>query len=129
MFINKKMNTLVITKTAWSKMNTILNTTSKYAFVFSAKGGGCNGFNYDLSTITRLKFDEFHSEHKFINILKNNDTKLLIDPVSEFLLLGTTIDYIKEDYNNNIYESKFVFTPDKKMATTCGCGISFNPKN
>ena len=62
-------------------------------------------------------------------MLKNNNTKLLVDPVSEFLLLGTTIDYIKEDYENNIFESKFIFKPDKDLATTCGCGISFNPKN
>ena len=32
---------------------------------------------------------------------------------------------MEQDYTKNIYESKFVFTPDKKMATSCGCGVSF----
>ena len=48
--------------------------------------------------------------------------------MSEMLLLGTTIDYIKEDYNNQIYESKFIFTPRKELATSCGCGVSFSPR-
>ena len=43
-------------------------------------------------------------------------------------LLGTTIDYINEDYKNGIYESKFKFDIDKDLMTTCGCGISFSPK-
>ena len=43
-------------------------------------------------------------------------------------LFGTKIDFIKEDYNKNIFESKFIFIPDKNLATSCGCGISFNPK-
>ena len=44
-------------------------------------------------------------------------------------LLGTTIDYISEDYSKGQYESKFVFNVDKKFASSCGCGISFSPKN
>ena len=43
-------------------------------------------------------------------------------------LLGTTIDYVREDYSENIFESKFVYIPDKNMATSCGCGVSFTPK-
>ena len=39
-------------------------------------------------------------------------------------LLGTTIDYVKEDYNKNIFESKFIFVPNKDLANTCGCGVS-----
>ena len=53
---------------------------------------------------------------------------VFVDPMSEMLLLGTTIDYIKEDYNNQIYESKFIFTPRKELATSCGCGVSFSPR-
>ena len=57
-----------------------------------------------------------------------NNTRLMVEPLSEILLLGTTIDYIEEDYSNDVYESKFVYTPQKDKATTCGCGISFSPK-
>ncbi len=48
--------------------------------------------------------------------------------MGEFLLLGTTIDYIHEDYLNGVFENKFVFIPDKTLASSCGCGISFTPK-
>ena len=48
--------------------------------------------------------------------------------MSEFLLIGTTIDYINEDFSNGIFENKFIFSPDKTLANSCGCGISFTPK-
>jgi Fe-S cluster assembly iron-binding protein IscA len=51
-----------------------------------------------------------------------------MDSLAELYLLGTTIDYVKEDYSKNIIESKFVYILDKNMATSCGCGVSFNPK-
>ena len=50
-------------------------------------------------------------------------------PISEMYLLGTEIDYIEENYSRGVFENKFVFRPDKDMASTCGCGISFHPKN
>ena len=52
----------------------------------------------------------------------------MIEPMSEMLLLGTTIDYVHEDYSKNIFESRLIFTPQKDFATACGCGISFSPK-
>ena len=63
------------------------------------------------------------------NFLSKNDIDVYIDPMSEFYLIGTTIDFINEDYNKNIFESKFIFDIDKKLASTCGCGVSFTPKN
>ena len=57
-----------------------------------------------------------------------NNTRLMVEPLSEMLLLGTTIDYIEEDYSNNVFENKFTYTPQKDKATSCGCGISFSPK-
>ena len=44
-------------------------------------------------------------------------------------LIGTTIDFINEDFNKGIFESKFIYNIDKKLASSCGCGISFTPKN
>ena len=40
-----------------------------------------------------------------------------------------TIDYIFEDYDKGIFENKFIFETDKNVASSCGCGISFTPKN
>jgi len=112
-----------ITQSALSKLAKIVKSTHNYAFLFSANSGGCNGFNYDLSTINKDEFDILENP----NILEHADIRFAVDPLAEIYLIGTTIDYIKEDYSKNIFESKFVFIPDKNLATTCGCGISFNP--
>ena len=97
-------------------------------FLFSANGGGCNGFNYKLELIKNNDINELLNNKIKPSIIENNNVKLIIEPTSELLLLGTTIDYIKEDYSKNIFESKFIFTPKKDFATTCGCGVSFSLK-
>ena len=63
-----------------------------------------------------------------VTSLEHDDIKVYIDPLSEMYLLGTNIDYIPEDYSKGIYESKFSFNPNKDLAGTCGCGISFYMK-
>lgn len=71
----------------------------------------------------------YHSFETTIDptIIKKDNIKILIEPKSEMLLIGTTIDYIKEDYDKNIFENKFIFIPDKTLTSSCGCGISFIP--
>jgi iron-sulfur cluster assembly protein len=119
------MNSIInVTKSAWSKMGQIIKSNTNYAFLFSINSGGCNGFNYELSTIDKRVYDDLVKP----NILEYEDIKLAVDPLAEMYLLGTTIDYVKEDYSKNIFESKFVYIPDKDMATSCGCGVSFTPK-
>tara|TARA_B110000967_G_scaffold207003_2_gene255194 strand:- start:333 stop:698 length:366 start_codon:yes stop_codon:yes gene_type:complete len=119
------MNPIInITKSAWTKMAQISKSNSVYSFLFTASSGGCSGFNYKLITIDKTEFNDLIKP----NILENDNTIIAVDPFAEMYLLGTTIDYIKEDYGKNIFESKFVFIPDKNLATGCGCGVSFNPK-
>ena len=50
---------------------------------------------------------------KYHTVLNHDSTKLYIDPISEMYLIGTTIDYIHEDYKNKIFESKFQFIINK----------------
>ena len=119
---------LTITKHAWDKMSYIKNTNNSYAFMFSAKGGGCHGFNYSLETLDKKEYQNLMQEKPVPTELIEQDTRLIIEPQSEMLLLGTTIDYVMEDFSNQIFESKFVYTPLKDYATSCGCGISFSPK-
>jgi len=119
-----------VTLPAWNKMNQISNTQKIDRFLFSATQGGCNGFNYNLNLLNDYDYKTICSEQSIIpTVIKTNNTELVIDPVSEFLLLGTTIDYIQEDYSKGIFESKFIFIPNKTFASSCGCGISFTPKN
>ena len=121
-----------ITNNAWEKLNNICNKLSINNFIFSAIGGGCGGYNYNLTTLTNEEYNKLMTTHTTKTsltptIITKCDKNILIDPVSEFLLLGTTIDYVNEDYENNIYENKFIFIPDKTKSMSCGCGISFSP--
>tara|TARA_Y100000590_G_scaffold464620_1_gene634521 strand:- start:4170 stop:4577 length:408 start_codon:yes stop_codon:yes gene_type:complete len=123
---------IIITKNAWKKMNEITQKKKAIGFLFSAISGGCNGFNYNLKLLDKASYTKIYDTTKSSikpTLIEENNTKLLIDPMSEMFLLGTTIDYIYEDYDKGIFENKFIFIPDKNLATSCGCGISFNPKS
>jgi iron-sulfur cluster assembly accessory protein len=122
-FTTKIAFPVIISTNAWKKMADILTKNNKFAFMFFAQSGGCNGFNYKLEPIDKKEFDNFTG-----TIITDKEGKLLIEPASEMLLLGTTVDFIEEDYNKNIFESRFVFAPQKDLATSCGCGVSFSPK-
>lgn len=118
-----------VTNNAWNKIETIVNKSSNnMGFLFSVSSGGCNGFNYNLNLLDKNKFKDIQNDKLKISYVKNNNIKIYIDQLSEFYLLGTKIDYISENFNKNIFESKFTFTPNKNKASSCGCGISFSPK-
>ena len=80
-----------------------------------------NDIEYNLEIVNKKI-----SNYSVVASRYNLNNKIYIDSMAEFYVIGTTIDYIKEDFNNNIFESKFLFTPDKSLATNCGCGISFS---
>ena len=119
---------IIVTKNAWYKMTEIIKNKKGTSFLFAAKGGGCNGFNYDLKLLYKDEYDVLVNDKIKPTIMTFDKSKILIDPLSEMILLGTTIDYISEDYDKNIFENKFVFITDKNLASSCGCGISFTPK-
>tara|TARA_B110000967_G_C18787637_1_gene511636 strand:+ start:198 stop:581 length:384 start_codon:yes stop_codon:yes gene_type:complete len=114
---------IIVTNNAWNKMEDILKIKKYKGFIFSATSGGCNGFNYNLKVLDINK-DKYNT----YTTIKNNNVNILIEPISEIYLIGTTIDYVSEDFKNNIFENKFIFIPNKNIATSCGCGVSFNPK-
>jgi len=117
-----------VTKQAWTKMSIILKQSKNtLGFIYSSSSGGCNGFNFNLGLLDK-KTHGIINKTKFLTILEDKETKLYIDPLSEMYLLGTTIDYITEDYSKGLFENKFTFDVDKELMTTCGCGTSFTPK-
>tara|TARA_B100001758_G_scaffold183855_1_gene160555 strand:+ start:6274 stop:6639 length:366 start_codon:yes stop_codon:yes gene_type:complete len=117
-----------VTKQAWKKMDTIIQKApGAPGFLFGASGGGCNGFNFDLSVLTNDVYEKL--KIKKPNSVSNGIHKVYIDPLSELYLIGTTIDYQIEDFSKGIYESKFVYEVDKKTTATCGCGVSFTPRD
>ena len=128
------MNSILITQNAWRKMrDVLLKSNNNLGFIYSASSGGCNGFNFELNIIQKKEYDNIVKQ-KFYSVLTdeskdtNETTNLYIDPISEMILLGTTIDYIEEDYSKGQFESKFNFEINKELMTSCGCGISFSPK-
>jgi iron-sulfur cluster assembly accessory protein len=118
-----------ITNPAFKKMSEIVNSDTASCFLFSASSGGCNGFNYDLKLIDENQLTYLQGKHKNkLTLIQQDGAKLVVDPLSEMFLIGTTIDYISENYAEGIFENKFIFIPNKTLASSCGCGISFTPK-
>ena len=126
----KHVYPITVTDNAWDKFKSILKVKNTYqSFLFSVRGGGCNGFNYDLKLIDEEQLTYLQEKHKNkLTLIKQKETKVVVDPMSEMFLIGTTIDYISENYSEGIFENKFVFIPNKTLASSCGCGISFTPK-
>ena len=121
-------NIINVTANAWKKMGSIIQkSNNKNGFIFGANSGGCNGFNFDLRLIETEEQQEIMKMKP--SILTNDDVNLYIEPLSEMHLIGTTIDYINEDFSKGIFENKFVYKIDKKLASSCGCGVSFMPRN
>ena len=122
------MNPVRITNSAWNKINNILKkSNNNLGFLYSVSCGGCGGFNFDLYLLEKNIYNDIIS-NKYYTVIENNGNKVYIDPISEMYLIGTEIDYTKEDYNKGIYESKFTFGINKDKMMGCGCGISFSPK-
>ena len=121
-------NIINVTTSAWKKMGSIIQkSNNKNGFIFGANSGGCNGFNFDLRLIETEEQQEIMKMKP--SILTNDDVNLYIEPLSEMHIIGTTIDYINEDFSKGIFENKFVYKIDKKLASSCGCGVSFMPRN
>ena len=122
------MNKIKVTTNAWKKITDILKkSNNNIGFIYSASSGGCNGFNFELNLLNKDNHKQIIN-NKFHTVLNNEDSKIYVDPLSELYLLGTTIDYIQEDYSKGHYESKFDFKINKELMTSCGCGISFSLK-
>ena len=108
-----------ITRRAWEKLVSI-SGGNKSRYLLSAKGGGCNGFVYNFSKIENNLYENIRNEKAII--LNDGGISVIIEPRSEFLLQGTTVDYEK-----GLYEEKFVFnTTDTNKKSKCGCGKSFS---
>ena len=120
-----------VTMNAWQKISEIMKQSkNKYGLLFSSSSGGCSGFNFNLGLLDKKTYESIIKQ-KYLTVLTESSSslaKVYVDPISEMHLLGTTIDYIKEDYSKGQFENKFIFDVDKDLMTTCGCGTSFTLK-
>ena len=110
-----------ITKRAWEKLFSIA-CGDKSRFLLSAKSGGCNGYIYNITKVEEDALTLTRYREKRSIILVNDNISVLIEPRSEILLAGTTVDYEKGQY-----DEKFVFkNADDSKKSKCGCGKSFS---
>ena len=75
------------------------------------KSGGCAGMSYIMEYAKEIKPNE--------EIVEEKGVKVLIDPKAIMYLLGTEMDYKKEELS-----SSFVFN-NPNETERCGCGESF----
>ena len=75
------------------------------------KTGGCAGMSYIMEYAKDIKPNE--------EIVEDKGVKVLIDPKAVMYLLGTEMDYKKDNFS-----SQFVFK-NPNETERCGCGESF----
>ncbi len=76
------------------------------------KGGGCHGYQYGMSFESTIGDDD--------TVVEKGDVKVIMDPQSAPLLVGTEVDYV-----DGMQGSGFVMK-NPQAKTTCGCGSSFS---
>ena len=75
------------------------------------QSGGCAGMSYIMEYAKDIKPNE--------EVIEDKGVKVLIDPKAIMYLLGTEMDYKKEEFS-----SSFVFN-NPNESERCGCGESF----
>ena len=74
------------------------------------KGGGCSGFTYVWDLKSNLPDTEWSNPIEDV---------LVVDPIAEIYLLGSTVDYIEE------LGGSFLSITNPISTSSCGCGESF----
>jgi iron-sulfur cluster assembly protein len=75
------------------------------------KSGGCAGMSYMMEYIKDVKPND--------EVIEDKGVKLFVDPGAIMYLLGTEMDYKKEQFS-----SSFIFK-NPNETERCGCGESF----
>lgn len=106
-------SSLKISAAALARVRELIREEGKPALKLrvSIEGGGCSGFQYDVS------FDEVRTDDDLV--IRCDGVELLVDPLSMQYLEGAEVDYVEQ-----LSGAQFVIhNPNAK--TTCGCGSSF----
>ena len=75
------------------------------------KSGGCAGMSYVMEYAKEIKPND--------EVIEDKGVKVFIDPSAIMYLLGTEMDYKKEEFS-----SSFIFK-NPNETERCGCGESF----
>ena len=109
------MTIIKITSTAIRHLKRVLRENNAKYIYFGLKSGGCSGFEYIIKPTNKelSKNDE---------LIKIDDIPIQICGKSLMYCMGTEIEW-----NKSIMGEMFVFK-NPLSQSTCGCGISFQPK-
>ena len=109
--MNKQIITL--SENAANRIKEIMSKAEKDSLGVrvGVKSGGCAGMSYVMEYAKKTNPND--------EIIEDKGVKVLIDPKAIMYLLGTEMDYKKEEFS-----STFVFK-NPNETERCGCGESF----
>ena len=89
-----------------------LKSISEDGYVsLGVKGGGCSGFQYVW---------DYSNNWPDVKWSDPIDEVLVLDPMAELYVIGSTIDYVSE------LGGSFLKIINPTASSSCGCGESFN---
>ena len=102
-----------LTENAASRIKEIMSNAEKDSLGVrvSVKAGGCAGMSYIMEYTKDLNPND--------EVVEDKGVKVFVDPAAVMYLLGTEMDYKKEELS-----SSFVFN-NPNETERCGCGESF----
>ena len=109
--MNKQLITL--SDNAATRIKEVMASASKSTIGVrvGVKSGGCAGMSYLMEYVKDVKEDD--------EVIEDKGVKVFIDPGAVMYLLGTEMDYKKEEFS-----STFIFK-NPNETERCGCGESF----
>ena len=108
------MNSIIkLSENAASRIKEIMTNAEKDALGVrvSVKSVGCAGMSYVMEYLKEVNPSD--------EVIEDKGVKVFIDPAAVMYLLGTEMDYKKEEFS-----SSFVFN-NPNETERCGCGESF----
>ena len=100
-----------VTERAFARLAEIGAGADGKALRVAVEGGGCSGFQYDI-TLDAPGADDL--------VLEGGGERVVVDQVSLPFLSGATIDFADE-----LIGARFV-VDNPNAASSCGCGTSFS---
>ena len=107
------MSLITITSSALKNLKLLVKKNNVSSILFSVKGGGCNGFEYNFEPIEKISIEK--------NSITEDGLSVEVCEKSIFYLLGTVLDWKEDNMGKG-----FSFT-NPMAQSSCGCGTSFSP--
>ena len=108
------MNPIIkLSDNAASRIKDIMSSAEKNSIGIriGVKSGGCAGMSYVMEYAKKINPND--------EVIEDRGVKVIIDPAAVMYLLGTEMDYKKDEFS-----SSFVFK-NPNESERCGCGESF----